>query len=154
MSHETPAEPSADEITALTALLDELVPPSPERGLPGAGELGLAHELVERVPELLPMLRPGLAALDEEARRRGAGSFAALARPERAAAIREREAQDAGFLPGLLYHGYARYYQHPRVLEALGLEARPPYPQGYAMEPTDPERLAAMRRRPPLYREC
>ncbi len=58
------------------------------------------------------------------------------------------------FLPGLIFHGYVGYYQHPEVLEALGLEARPPHPKGYEMEPTDFSLLDDVRRRERLYREC
>lgn len=154
MSQTSTPELSADELGAFAALLDEIIPPSPERGLPGAGEAGLAAELVERVPELRPTLQQGLANLDEKARARGGASFTGLARPDRVAALTELSEEDPGFLPGILYHSYLRYYQHAQVLEALGLEARPPYPQGYTMEPTDPERLAAMRARPRLYRDC
>lgn len=154
MSPTTTDALSAEELEGFAALLDAIIPPSRERGLLGAGEAGLAGELDEKTPELRPVLRQGLAALDEKARGRGADGFAALAPAERAATLRELDEADPGFLPGLLYHAYARYYQHPRVLEALGLEARAPFPGGYELEPLDPERLAAVRSRPRFWREC
>jgi hypothetical protein len=150
---EIPNPPAAAELAAFATLLDEVVPPCAERGLPGAGEAGLASQLADEVPDLMPTVRQGLAALDEKARARGAAGFAALPRPERAAVLTELAAEDPGFLPGLLYHTYSRYYRLPRVLEGLGLEARPPFPKGYDVAPTDPERLAEMRKRPRLYRE-
>ena len=145
---------NAAELEAFTALLDEVVPPSPERGLPGAGEAGLADEIDSGVPELRPAVRQGLAALDEKSRARGAERFAELARPDRIAALTELTDDDPGFLPGIVYHTYLRYYRQPRVLEALGLEARPPFPLGYEMEPLAPERLANMRARAALYRKA
>jgi hypothetical protein len=152
MSQTTP-ELTEPERAAFAALLDEVIPPSPERGLPGAGEIGLAGEIDAAAPDLRPVLRQGLAALDEKARTRGLARFTDLARPERAAALGELVAQDPGFLPGIVYHTYARYYQQPPVLEALGLEARPPFPGGYPLEPLDPERLAQIRARPRLWRD-
>jgi hypothetical protein len=40
------------------------------------------------------------------------------------------------------------------VLTALGLEARPPHPAGYAIEPNDLSLLDPVRRRAELYRRC
>jgi len=152
MSQTTP-ELTEHERAAFAALLDEVIPPSPERGLPGAGELGLAGEIDAAAPDLRPVLRQGLAALDEKARAHGMAGFTALARPERTGALGELVTEDPGFLPGIVYHAYAHYYQQPPVLEALGLEARPPFPGGYPLEPLDPQRLAQMRSRTRLWRD-
>ena len=56
-------------------------------------------------------------------------------------------------MPALLFLAYSGYYQHPRVVETLGLEARPPHPKGYAMEAFDPSLLDAVRRRGKIYRD-
>ncbi len=154
MSQTTTAELSDEELGAFTALLDEIIPPHPERRLPGAGESGLAGEIDAQVPELRSTLRQGLSALEEKARARGAARFAELAQPDRVAALTELLQDDPGFLPGIVFHTYVHYYQQARVLEGLGLEARPPFPQGYEMEPLAPERLAGVRSRPRLYRDC
>ena len=153
MSESTTAALSAAELEAFRALLDVVIPPSAEHGMPGAGEAGLAPELDAGAPDLRPVLRAGLAKLDEKARARGAEDFTGLSAPERAAALRELADEDPGFLPGIVYHGYAHYYRIPAVLEALGLEPRPPFPGGYTMQPFDPETLATIRKRPPFYRE-
>ncbi len=137
---------------ALAAVLDALIPPSPERGLPGAGEIGLATH-VEEIAELRDVVRQGLAGLDEAATRRGA-AFEALAPPDRAAALSELAAAQPAFLPGLIFQTYAAYYQDARVLEALGLEGRPPHPQGYPLEPGDLTLLERVRQRERMYREC
>lgn len=153
MSETTTGALNAAERDAFKALLDEVVPPCPERNLPGAGEAGLAAEIDAEVPDLRPTVRQGLASLDQKSRACGAECFAALARPDRIATLTELAHDNPGFLPGIVYHTYVRYYRHPRVLEALGLEARPPFPLGYEMEPLAPERLAAVRARPAFYRE-
>jgi hypothetical protein len=74
--------------------------------------------------------------------------FAALARPERQALLAEQS-----FVFPLTLHTYVGYYQTPEVVAALGLETRPPHPQGYAMEPNDLSLLDVVRRGQ-FYREC
>lgn len=149
---------SAGERRTLAALLDEIIPPRPDGRLPGAGELGLVAHLegvLARSPAIGPVLSRGLAALDAGARRRGADGFAALPPGEdRTALLREVAAEEPQLLSTLVFHGFAGYYQHPRVLEALGLEARPPFPQGYAMPAFDDSLLEGVRRRRRLYRSC
>jgi hypothetical protein len=46
------------------------------------------------------------------------------------------------------------YYQHDRVLEALGMETRAPYPQGFQVIAGDLALLAPVRRRGKVYRDA
>ena len=143
---------SNEESRVLTSVLDEIIPPSTDRRLPGAGQLGLAGYVVEalqKAPELIVMVAQGLSDLDNQARSRNASGFAALAREDKLRLLNEW-----GFLLPLTLHTYTGYYQHARVIEALGLDARPPHPEGYHMEPNDLSLLDPVRRRAKLYREC
>lgn len=143
---------SEDEKRVLSSVLDEIIPPSDDGRLPGAGQLGLAGYVVEalqKTPELQSMIAQGLSDLDNLARSRNAPDFAALSREDKLQLLNEW-----GFVLPLTLHAYTGYYQHPQVVEALGLEARPPHPKGYQMEPNDLTLLDAVRRRPKLYREC
>lgn len=136
----------------LAGVLDEIVPPG-EGGLPGAGELGLASK-IGQIPELAEVLEQGLTALEELATRRGAEEYAALPQPERLTALNEVAAAQPVFLPGLVFQTYLAYYQHARVVEALGMPPRPPFPLGYEMEPSDLDALLAeVRQRKKLYRD-
>jgi hypothetical protein len=141
-----------DQERGLAALLDTLIPPSADGRLPGAGEVGVARAVAQRAPTLGPMVVQALAILDELAAARGARDFAALAATERPAVLQAWSEAHPLLLPALIFHGYAAYYGERRVVEALGLEHRPPFPQGYPLEPTDPSRLDAMRRRKRMYR--
>jgi hypothetical protein len=151
-----PAVWTPEQARALVAVLDAALPPSADGRLPGAGELGLLARIeaeMRRSPELGAAVRDGLAGLDALARGRAAPGFAELPAPEREPVLRELAERQPGFLPGLLFHAFAAYYQHPRVLAGLGLEPRPPFPKGYAMEPSDLDALLApVRRRGPLWR--
>ena len=143
---------SADEQRTLASVLDELIPPSHDGKLPGAGQLGIAgyvEQALRKMPELKSMIAQGLADLDDLARSRNAADFAALSRADKVQLLNQQ-----GFIFPLMFHAYAGYYQHARVVEALGLEARPPHPQGYHMEPNDLTLLDAVRRGPKRYREC
>jgi hypothetical protein len=147
---------SPDERRALASVLDELIPPSEDGALPGAGDIGLASHVEGTLrlrPELRPALAPGLAALDAIARGRGAASFSDLPRPERVEVLRAAEAEAPAFLPTLTFLTYVGYYENPRVLEALGLEPRPPFPKGHEVEPTDFSILDPVRERAAMYRK-
>lgn len=145
-----------DDLRRLAHLLDAIIPPDPERALPGAGEIGVADYLARIVSEtagLAPMLIAGLDAADAAAKERGAESFAALEAQPRAEVLQGLDATAPGVVPSLLFHGYTAYYQDGRVMEALGLEPRPPHPKGYEMEPGDLSLLERVRERGKLYRE-
>lgn len=126
-------ELSENEQRALDAVLDEIIPPGGDRGMPGAGQVGVARYVdaaLRPTPALHQMVREGVAALAE------------LASSQHA------------LPPLLVLHAYAGYYQQPRVLEALGIEPRPPHPAGYATVEGDLSLLEPVRQRGRTYREC
>ncbi len=138
----------------LSSVLDEIIPPNGERGMPGAGALGLAENVRAAALGLAPVVDAGLAALDERARAGGADGFTALASSARVELIEQIAGDHPAFLPSLIFHTYQAYYQHPEVLEALGMEGRPPHPKGYEIEPNDLTLLENVRARRKLYRDC
>jgi len=143
---------SEDARSALAAVLDCLIPPSPDGRLPGAGALGLVQYVEERLGDAAALLASGLDLLDARAAERGATRFAALGPDARQEVLRAHAEADPGFVPGLVFHVFAGYYQRPEVLEALGMPGRPPHPLGYTVDPDDPSLLDPVRHRPPLYR--
>jgi Gluconate 2-dehydrogenase subunit 3 len=143
---------SENQKRTLASVLDEIIPPSGDGRFPGAGQIGLAdyvEEALKKTPDLSAMIAQGLSELDDLARCRNAPGFAALSREDRLRLLNEW-----GFVLPLTVHVYTGYYQHAQVVEALGLEARPPHPKGYEVKPNDLTLLDAVRRRPKLYREC
>ena len=138
----------------LSKVLDTLIPPDADRGLPGAGELGLAEEICERAGDFLPVLEPALDALGEVLRAGSVPDFASLEDAEQRSLLEELAVEHPAFLPGLSFQAFSKYYQHPRVLRGLGLDARPPFPRGHDLEAGDPDLLEPVRRRGPIYRDC
>ncbi|NNL65157.1 MAG: gluconate 2-dehydrogenase subunit 3 family protein [Myxococcales bacterium] len=143
---------ASEDARSLAAVLDEIIPPSDDGRMPGAGEAGLVSHVeaqVAKSPELEPVLLQGLAALREQA----GGDFDALGADARRDALNAIAAGQPGFLPTLVFHTFTGYYQLPRVLEALGLEARPPHPKGHELEAGDLSLLDPVRERGKHYRD-
>jgi hypothetical protein len=139
--------------TTLRAVLDELIP---RRGssLPGAGALGLGDYVEAQLGEAKAGVASAFAALEARASGAGAENFASLSDEVRADLLREVASGHPGFLEILIFHLYSGYYQHPSVVEAIGLESRPPYPKGYPLELGDLGLLDPVRNRPRFYREA
>lgn len=130
-----------DDASFFTALLDTLIPP--KGAMPGAGDLGIETAVAEAVAadgQSGPSATASLAALRE-----GSPDFANLTSAQRASLV--EAALDPASLRAVLRHVYLAYYQHPAVLAGLGEPPRPPFPEGFEIEPTDPELLAALRAR-------
>jgi Gluconate 2-dehydrogenase subunit 3 len=146
---------TGDQRRAIDRVLDEIIPPSHDGRMPGAGQLGLAgyvDRALRSMPELRAMFVESVSGLDTIAGRRHARRFADLAAPEQAEVINEHASSEHAFPPILVLHAYSGYYQHARVLEALGLGASPPHPKGYVMQPNDLSLLDPVRQRAPMYR--
>jgi len=138
------------DIDLVTALCDELVPPSKDAGLKGAGRPEIVADIQERIdatPELAQLIDGGLAALQVEADLQHGGSFQSLAHDQRVEVVRTVEAAQPLFLPILLLHVYGSYYQQPDVLEAIGYPARPIFPKGHDLVSDDEALLAKLRAR-------
>ena len=142
----------------LAHVLDGIIPPSADGRLPGAGALGLASEIGPTIgasEEQRGLLEAALDALDALARERLGAGYAALAPEDRSEVLTAYAEANPVFVPGLMFPVYVAYYQHPQVLEALGLEPRPPYPKGYEIEPSNlSDLLEGVRSREQFYRKA
>ena len=97
-------------------------------------------------------MEAGLDALAALCRDRGAEDLAGVDAGSRREVLNELAASQPAFLPGLVFHTFTGYYQEPRVLQAIGMEPRPPHPQGYELETGDLDLLEPVRQRGKLYR--
>jgi hypothetical protein len=123
-------------------VLDEIIPPSADGRLPGAGALGMAgavENFLQRTPGAVSGLARALEAL-------GAEGFGALAGAQRTQALHDFEAKTPGFVPSLIAPTYLSYYQEPRVVTALGLSRGRPTQRGMCRA-GDLSGLEAVRRR-------
>jgi hypothetical protein len=148
---------SDHEKHTLSSLLDEIIPPSENGRLPGAGSLGLTDYVegaLSRMPELEVSIVEGLRLISVMLRQQRQPAYAELTDEARRQVSSALEARVPTFLPALTFLAYSGYYSNARVLEALGLEARAPYPRGYEVPPTDFALLERVRRRGRRWREC
>ena len=77
------SEISETQMRLFAGVLDAIIPPAEGGSHPGAGEIGLGEILLQKVPELTPVLVQGLAVLREELENRQVADFAALAEDEK-----------------------------------------------------------------------
>ena len=145
------AEPglSADEIRDLRDIAGTMIPESPEHGVPGANDPAILDDIAKSLGRDLALVREALAAIAAKS----GNAFAGLDRDGREALINDYYASGgtAAATLGRLILG--AYYRDDRVLLALKLEARPPFPQGYTLEQGEWSLLDAVRHRPPLWRD-
>ena len=143
---ETECKVLSDQQTlTLVNALDTIIPASSERGMPAAGQIGVAEHVLQGT-DFLPAVAAGLSALID-------AGFNDLDPPQRVAALNELTVSQPGFLPVLIFQAYQGYYQNAATLEALGLPPRPPHPLGYPVEENDLSLLEPVRGREKLYRE-
>ena len=138
----------------LDIVLDMIVPPSADGRMPGTAEVGVPAYLYAEAPDALPVLCQELDELDRRSRERFARGFAALEQHERKSLIDAMRAREPSFMSRLAMETLACYYQHDRVLEGLGMEARPPYPKGYQVVQGDLSLLEPVRARGKIYRDA
>ena len=138
---------------SLDIVLNMIVPPSADGRMPGAAEVGVPAYLFAEAPDALPVLFRELEELERRSRDQFARGFAELEEHERKPLVEELRAR-ASFMSRLAMETLACYYQHDRVLEGLGIEARPPYPKGYQIVQGDLSLLEPVRARGKIYRDA
>lgn len=125
------SELSPQERKLLDGILDVLIPRNPARGIPGAGELGVADFLIE------------CAAKDE--------SFDVAIRAilERTSGgdienVRRIETEASDAFARLLEQSYKGYYSRADIRAKFGIGAHPPHPEGYEVAPESPELIESL----------
>jgi hypothetical protein len=140
---------SAAEIRDLRDIAGTMIPESATFGVPGADDPAILDDIVKSVGRDLPLVREALAAIAA----RSAGAFAGLDRDGREALINDYYARGGAAAVTLGRVIVGAYYRDDRVLLALGLEARAPFPKGYMLEQGDWSLLDAVRKRAPFWRD-
>lgn len=140
---------TAAEARDLRRLVAYMVPASREYGVPGADDAAIFADIVRSLGRDRDDVRRALAVLRDIA----GGDFAALdaARADAAAAaLLDRTGPVTAALGRAVLQCY---YRDDRVMHALGVEPRAPYPKGRELEPGDWSLLDAVRGRPPMWRD-
>jgi hypothetical protein len=145
------AEPGLtdQEIRDLREIAGTMIPQSPADGMPGADDPAIQADLVRTLGRDLTRVREAIAAIVRESR----GAFTSLTENEREALINDYYATGGAPAAALGRVILAAFYRDDRVLLALGLEARSPFPKGHTVEQGDWSLLDPVRRRSPFWRD-
>ena len=138
--------------STLQAIADLIVPPSDQYQVPGAGDPAICENIVKDASSRLDRLLSALATLDEMAAQTHDRPYAELEKPQRGsvgAAFQATHPRAAAMLQTLVSQCY---YRDDRVLASLGMDVRPPFPEGYEVDAGDWSVLDTVRQRAPFHR--
>ena len=136
---------SDDQCRTLHCLAGMMIPASAEYGVPSAADDAIFADILRSFGRDEPHVLAVLRELE------GFADLSPAQREAKAAQLRERGG-DA--LLGLSRVILQCYYRDDRVMRALDMEARPPFPKGHEVEQGDWSLLDPVRARPKLYREA
>ena len=151
---------SNDERDLLMAVLNQLIPANQGRGIPAAGDAGIADYLggiAKGDTKAGHLLSLGLKRAEELASNAG-GAFVSLDAESQVAVMRQLEAAEPEFFATLIRHSYMAYYSRSDIRALLGLSAKPVHPDGYDVPRETPDFMAELtapvRRKGQVYRAC
>ena len=147
-----------DTETTLTAAQREdlrtvagaMIPASAEYGVPGADDTMIQADIVATLGRDAGMVRQALDLLAQLA----GMPFADLDAVRRAAVARQFRASGGAAAATLARVVLQSYYRDDRVVRSLGLELRPPFPKGYALEQGNWSLLDPVKARPSMWRRA
>lgn len=134
----------------LAVLADMMIPA--EGIMPGAADADILRVAMESMSRHRDLVARSLAAFADMIGREDGRHFADLSPTERLTLVDRLKSEQADFIRIFETHILASYYRDDRVLTALGLPARAPFPEGNTIAPTDWSLLDPVRHRKPFYR--
>ena len=145
--------PADDPLTSaeredLRVIAAEIIPASLEFDVPGADDSAIQADILATLGRDAGLVRE---ALDQLARLAGR-PLASLDPARREAVAMELRAKGGAAVAALTRVVLQCYYRDDRVVRSLGLEPRPPYPKGHALDDGDWSLLDPVRARPPMWR--
>ena len=135
----------------LNVLLDLFIPPSEDGKMPGATDIDFLTYIHNE--NILSWIREGLINIIEESHNQYGQKFLSLSGSNQMELIDKLRRKFRQYFSRLTTQIIQCYYQHDDVLEAIGLDARPPFPQGYLLEEGDLTLLEPVYLRGKIYRD-
>jgi len=127
----------------LNDLLDLIIPPDPQKGLPGASQVGFQPD--EEVWKILKILDDA-AIVELDSR------FHELSHPDRVTVVNSQRKSHPRLFSWVAKHVVTHYYQQQQVRRVLSLGESPPFPEGYSVEEGDLTLLEDVYFRGSIYR--
>jgi hypothetical protein len=138
------------DVDRLRVLAAAVMPASMKFDVPGADDAKIFDQVLLEAGHDRESIGEALNLLDSVA----GGSFVAVSARERAViieAFRRTYPDHALRLAGAVFRAY---YRDDRVMTALGMEPRPPFPKGFEVEQGDWSLLEPVRKGPLKYRQA
>jgi hypothetical protein len=143
------AELTPAELQDLRRLAAFMVRASTEYGVPGADDAAIFADIVRSLGRDRNDVRTALAMLREIA----GSDFADLDEAKAETAATTLLNHTGPVITALGRAVLQCYYRDDRVMRALGIEPRPPFPKGHVLEQGDWSLLDAVRGRPRMWRD-
>ena len=140
-----------EQVRTLNEILNLIIPPSKNRRMPGAADVGFLNYIKKETH--LQWIREGLINIIEESHNKYSQEFSSLSGSEQTQLIDKLRRRFLQFFNHLTTQVIQCYYQHDDVLVAIGLEGRPPFPEGYRVLEGDLILLEPVYLRGKVYRE-
>ncbi len=138
----------------LSALLNTMIPPNEDLGVPGAGDDAIVKQVVQSIRAAsLQRMVDGIEAIEKSTIADLNLPFSQLAQEEREHWFHMHDLARHDFVRTMGSLTLQCYYCDPRVLDSLGVEPRPPFPKGFEVETGDLSLLDPVRNRGKIYRD-
>ena len=144
---------NSDQQRTFVAILDMIIPASDDGRFPSAADMDVLGYIAKTDPQLLDTVRTELDRLNAVSEDLYGVVFGDAEETHRQGLLDEKRGVEPQFLGGLALHTVTLYYQDDRVMEAIGMEARPPFPKGYEVVAGDLSLLDPVRARGQVYRD-
>jgi hypothetical protein len=138
---------SRKEVDFLRRLVGAMIPAAPAYDAPGADDPAIFEDIVAALQDSGALLQGLLADL-------AAGAPGAISAADVEAEFDRLRQNYAAAFAAIIAAVAQCYYRDDRVMRALGMEPRPPFPKGYEVVEGDWPLLDAVRRRPPIWRRA
>lgn len=133
-------------------VLDQLIPQDLVRGKPSAADVGVFEYILNRNPDSFEEIGRQLDELDTQASSSHKKQYTELDRELQDETLNGLREQNSRFLWTLALQAVECYYLDRHVMEAIGLPARAPYPEGYTVHRGDLTLLEPVRKRGQIWR--
>ena len=135
------------------AILDMIIPASDDGRFPSAADMDVLGYIAKTDRQLLDTVRTELDRLNAVSEDLYGVVFGDARETHRQGLLDEIRGAEPQFLGGLALQTVTLYYQDDRVMEAIGMEARSPFPKGYEVVAGDLSLLDPVRARGQVYRD-
>jgi len=141
---------SEAETQDLRCVAGMMIPASTEYGVPSADDEAIFTDIVRSLGRDLRDVQRALATLAQL----GGCAFAELDPARRYPVLEAFRARGGAEVAALSRSVLQCYYRDDRVVRSLGLDPRPPFPEGHLLEQGDWSLLDPVRARPKLWRDA